>query len=68
MKAAGSLLALLAAVALSACSGSSGLTTGALLGEDKPAAPVNDAPARAFRSAPSRPAPSNAASISTPEN
>lgn len=50
MKAAGSLLALLAAVALSACSGSSGLTTGALLGEDKPPpAPVNDAPARAFQ-------------------
>jgi hypothetical protein len=49
MKAAGLMLALVAA-ALAGCSGSSGLTTGALLGEDKPPpAPVNDAPARAFQ-------------------
>jgi hypothetical protein len=49
MKAAGLMLALVAA-SLAGCSGSSGLTTGALLGEDKPpAAPVNDAPARAFQ-------------------
>lgn len=48
MKAARLTLALIAA-GLSGCSASSGLTTGALLGEDKPAAPVNDAPARAFQ-------------------
>lgn len=48
MKAAGTMLAL-AAMALAGCSGSSGLTTGSLLGEEKPAAPVNDAPARAFQ-------------------
>ena len=49
MKAAGLMLAI-GAAALAGCSGgSSGLTTGALLGESKPAAPVNDAPARAFQ-------------------
>ena len=49
MKTAGLMLALVAA-SLAGCSGSSGLTTGALLGEDKPpAAPTNDAPARAFQ-------------------
>lgn len=47
MKPAGSLALL--ALLLAGCSASSGLTTGALLGEDKPAAPVNDAPARAFQ-------------------
>jgi len=49
MKAASMMLALVAA-SLAGCSGSSGLTTGALLGEDKPPpAPANDAPARAFQ-------------------
>jgi hypothetical protein len=49
MKAAGLMLAI-GAAALAGCSGgSSGLTTGALLGESKPAAPTNDAPARAFQ-------------------
>ena len=48
MKAAGLTLALIAA-ALAGCSGSSGLTTGALLGEDKPKAPTDDAPSRAFQ-------------------
>ena len=48
MKAASSMLALFA-LALAGCSGSSGLTTGSLLGENKPAAPVNDGPARAFQ-------------------
>jgi hypothetical protein len=49
MKSASSMLALLAAVSVAGCSASSGLTTGALLGEDKPTGPVNDAPARAFQ-------------------
>lgn len=48
MKAAGSMLALLA-LALGGCSMSSGLTTGSLLGDDKPAAPVADPSARAFQ-------------------
>src|SRR6185437_3151702 len=49
MKAASMVLALVAA-SLAGCSASSGLTTGALLGEDKPPpAPANDAPARAFQ-------------------
>jgi hypothetical protein len=49
MKAASSVLALLA-LALAGCSGGSELlSTGALLGESKPAAPVNDGPARAFQ-------------------
>lgn len=49
MKAAGSLLALFA-LALTGCSGGSELlSTGSLLGESKPAAPVNDGPARAFQ-------------------
>jgi hypothetical protein len=48
MKAAGMIVAFVAA-ALGGCSAGSGLTTGALLGEDKPAAPVNDGPARAFQ-------------------
>jgi hypothetical protein len=48
MKAAGLMFAIVA-TALAGCSAGSGLTTGALLGEDKPAAPVNDAPARAFQ-------------------
>jgi hypothetical protein len=48
MKAAGMIVASVAA-ALAGCSAGSGLTTGALLGEDKPAAPVNDSPARAFQ-------------------
>jgi len=48
MKAAGLTLAL-AAVALGGCSAGAGLTTGSLLGEDKPVAPANDAPARAFQ-------------------
>jgi hypothetical protein len=48
MKAAGSMLALVALV-LAGCSGSSGLTTASLLGDDKPKGPVNDAPARAFQ-------------------
>jgi len=48
MKAAGLMLAILA-TALAGCSAGSGLTTGALLGEEKPKAPVNDAPARAFQ-------------------
>jgi hypothetical protein len=47
MKPAGSLALL--ALLLAGCSAGSGLTTGALLGDDKPAAPVNDAPARAFQ-------------------
>ena len=47
MKSAGSLALL--ALLLAGCSAGSGLTTGALLGEDKPVAPVNDAPARAFQ-------------------
>jgi hypothetical protein len=49
MKAAGLMLAIGAAALAGCSSGSSGLTTGALLGESKPAAPVNDAPARAFQ-------------------
>ncbi len=50
MKAAGSMLALGVALAVAGCSGSSGLTTGALLGEDKPPpGEVNDAPSRAFQ-------------------
>ena len=52
MKAASSMLALIAAAALAGCSGGSGLTTGTLLGggEDKPApGPANDAPSRAFQ-------------------
>ena len=49
MKAAGMMLAIGAAALAGCSSGSSGLTTGALLGESKPAAPVNDAPARAFQ-------------------
>ena len=48
MKAAGLMLAL-AAMALTACSGAPSLTTGALLGEEKPAPPANDAPSRAFQ-------------------
>ncbi len=48
MKAAGMIVAFVA-VALAGCSAGSGLTTGALLGEDKPAAPVNDGPSRAFQ-------------------
>ena len=48
MKAAGMIVAFVAA-ALAGCSAGSGLTTGALLGEDKPAAPVNDGPSRAFQ-------------------
>ena len=49
MKAAGLMLAIGAAALAGCSSGSSGLTTGALLGESKPAAPTNDAPARAFQ-------------------
>ncbi|WP_157066755.1 hypothetical protein [Hyphomicrobium sulfonivorans] len=50
MKAASPAFALLIATALGGCSGSSGLSTSSLLGgDDKPAAPVNDAPARAFQ-------------------
>ena len=49
MKAAGMMLAIGAAALAGCSSGSSGLTTGALLGESTPAAPVNDAPARAFQ-------------------
>jgi hypothetical protein len=48
MKAAGFTL-VLAAAALGGCSAGSALTTGSLLGEEKPTAPVNDAPARAFQ-------------------
>jgi hypothetical protein len=48
MKAAGLMLAL-AATALAGCSGSSALTTGALLGDDKPKPPLNDGPSRAFQ-------------------
>jgi hypothetical protein len=48
MKAAGMIGAFVAA-ALAGCSAGSGLTTGALLGEDKPAAPANDSPSRAFQ-------------------
>lgn len=48
MKAAGFMLAL-AAAALAGCSAGSGLTTGSLLGEDKPTAPVVDPSARAFQ-------------------
>lgn len=49
MKAAGWMLAI-GAAALAGCSaGSSSLTTGALLGDSKPAAPANDPPARAFQ-------------------
>jgi hypothetical protein len=40
----------LAASALAGCSGTSGLTTGSLIGgEQKPAGPVNDPPMRAFQ-------------------
>jgi len=51
MKAAGSALLALVALALTGCgtSGSELLSTGSLLGESKPAAPVNDGPARAFQ-------------------
>lgn len=50
MKAAGSML-VLTALALGGCSstGSELLSTGSLLGNDKPTAPVNDGPARAFQ-------------------
>jgi hypothetical protein len=48
MKAASSMLALVVLM-LAGCSAGSGLTTGSLLGEDKPKGPVNDAPARAFQ-------------------
>lgn len=50
MKAAGSMLALVALV-LAGCGGSGSelLSTGSLLGESKPAAPVNDGAARAFQ-------------------
>jgi hypothetical protein len=49
MKAAGLMLALVAA-GLCGCSGSSGLTTASLIGdEQKPAGPVNDPPMRAFQ-------------------
>ena len=48
MKAAGSALALIA-LGLAGCSAGSALTTGSLLGESKPAAPVNDPTARAFQ-------------------
>lgn len=49
MKAAGTVLALVALV-LGGCSAGSGLTTGSLLGDDKPAAPaVADPSARAFQ-------------------
>jgi hypothetical protein len=48
MKAAGLMLALLAA-ALAGCSAGSGLTTGSLLGDDKPAPKVVDPSARAFQ-------------------
>src|SRR5262245_32506232 len=50
MKAAGLVLALVAA-ALCGCSGSSGLTTASLVGgdESKPAGPTNDPPMRAFQ-------------------
>ncbi len=50
MKAAGSML-VLTALALAGCSGGGSelLSTGSLLGESKPAAPVNDGPARAFQ-------------------
>lgn len=50
MKAANPAFALLIATAIGGCSGGSGLTTSSLLGgDDKPAAPVNDAPSRAFQ-------------------
>ncbi len=52
MKAARLMLALVAAAALAGCGASSGLTTGSLLGEQKPAAPaapVNDPSMRAFQ-------------------
>ncbi len=50
MKAARLMLALVAAAALVGCgANTSAITTGALLGEDKPAAPVNDPAARAFQ-------------------
>jgi hypothetical protein len=52
MKAARLMLALVAAAALAGCGASSGLTTGSVLGEEKPAAaagPVNDPPMRAFQ-------------------
>lgn len=50
MKAASSMLALVA-FALAGCGGSGSelLSTGSLLGESKPAAPVNDGTARAFQ-------------------
>lgn len=50
MKAAGSML-VVAALALTGCGGSGSelLSTGSLLGESKPTAPVNDGPARAFQ-------------------
>lgn len=50
MKAAGSMLALVA-LALAGCSGSGSelLSTGSLLGESKPAAPTNDSASRAFQ-------------------
>lgn len=50
MKAAGAMLALVA-LGLAGCSGSGSelLSTGSLLGESKPAAPVNDSTSRAFQ-------------------
>lgn len=50
MRAAGSLL-VMTSLALAGCGGSGSelLSTGSLLGESKPAAPVNDGPARAFQ-------------------
>jgi hypothetical protein len=51
MKSAGSILLALATLALAGCGGSGSelLSTGSLLGESKPSAPVNDGPARAFQ-------------------
>jgi hypothetical protein len=49
MKAAGSMLALVGAAALAGCSAGSSLTTGSLLGDDKPTAPVSDPSSRAFQ-------------------
>src|SRR5690349_11610192 len=48
MKAAGLLLAL-AAAGLAGCSAGSSLTTGSLLGDDKPTTPVADPAGRAFQ-------------------
>lgn len=50
MKTAGSMLVLVA-LALAGCGGGGSelLSTGSLLGESKPAGPVNDGPARAFQ-------------------